>query len=224
LFELKKIAKKGTMEVVYNGIRTSKFLFSQIERNCKRESLSVPDSCYMILSVGRLVEQKNHKLLLSAIKEVVDMGFVIRLYLVGDGPLRQFLEDRAQELEIENQVFFMPSQKDISSFLCACDVFVLPSSWEGFGLVVTEAMACERKIVATNCGGVEEVLGDVGWLVDRDNLDALVKGILSALNLSKSASQILGKRARKRVLEKFSIEQSGKSYLSMYRDCLKKRT
>jgi glycosyltransferase involved in cell wall biosynthesis len=102
--------------------------------------------------------------------------------------------------------------------MAASDVFVLASAWEGFGLVVAEAMACGRVVVATDCGGVREVVGDAGFLVPPRNAEALAKAMGRALRLSDDEHERLGVAARERVLARFSLDVMADRYLAVYRD------
>src|SRR5690625_8036008 len=102
------------------------------------------------------------------------------------------------ELQIEEHVSFLGVYNEMPALMSATDIFVLSSLWEGFGLVVAEAMACERVVVATDSGGVKEVLGDCGFLVSQSETDLLATGIEQALNLDEAEKSELGKRARDR--------------------------
>ncbi|SHM00381.1 ISL3 family transposase [Vreelandella subglaciescola] len=105
----------------------------------------------------------------------------------------------------------------LQELMAASDVFVLSSAWEGFGLVVAEAMACERPVVATDCGGVREVVEDAGFLVPPRNAKALAEAMGRALRLSDDERENLGRAARQRVVERFSLEATAQRYLDVYR-------
>jgi glycosyltransferase involved in cell wall biosynthesis len=98
----------------------------------------------------------------------------------------------------------------------AADVFVLSSAWEGFGLVVAEAMATEKVVVATNSGGVKEVVGECGLLVTPQNSEALAHALEKALNMPPEQAKVLGKKARQRIIENFSIDNAVKKWLEIY--------
>ncbi|BCL76527.1 hypothetical protein JHS3_22630 [Jeongeupia sp. HS-3] len=100
--------------------------------------------------------------------------------------------------------------------MSAADLFVLSSAWEGFGLVVAEAMACERVVVATNCGGVAEVIGKEGILVPVKDSQALAAAINEALDWSVEQKRRIGQAARQRVVERFSLGAAVEKWLQLY--------
>ncbi len=105
---------------------------------------------------------------------------------------------------------------DIPALMSACDIFVLSSSWEGFGLVVAEAMATERVVVATDCGGVSEVVGSEGFLVEHSNSVLLTQALVRALSLSNEERTNLGVNARKRIVDNYSLSANVDTYLKLY--------
>jgi len=100
--------------------------------------------------------------------------------------------------------------------MSASDVFVLSSAWEGFGLVVAEAMACERVVVATDCGGVSEVVGSEGFLVEPNNNILLAQALDKALDLSDDERSSIGVSARKRIIDNYSLSANVEAYLKLY--------
>jgi glycosyltransferase involved in cell wall biosynthesis len=122
----------------------------------------------------------------------------------------------SSSLEISDRVFFLGARNDIPALMSASDVFVLSSAWEGFGLVVAEAMACKRIVVATGCGGVKEVVGDAGYLVPPGDCDALARSMLQALELSCEKRGEIGENARQRVISKFSLDAAAGRYMALY--------
>lgn len=138
------------------------------------------------------------------------------MLIAGDGPLRQELQDLAHKLRLEDYVDFLGIRDDIPALMSASDVFVLSSAWEGFGLVVAEAMACQRVVVATDCGGVKEVLGSAGYLVQPRQATELADALYSALNLSSQDSAAMGKAARQRVQNYYSLDVAVDKWLKLY--------
>ena len=116
------------------------------------------------------------------------------------------MKDLALSLDILDVVDFLGVRMDIPALMSAADVFVLSSAWEGFGLVVAEAMACERLVVATDCGGVREVVGPYGHLVPPSDSKALCGALEAALNVSEAEYKTIGDCARKRIFDNFSLE------------------
>tara|TARA_B100000029_G_scaffold435252_1_gene449135 strand:- start:25280 stop:26470 length:1191 start_codon:yes stop_codon:yes gene_type:complete len=162
----------------------------------------------LLVCAARLTEQKGHKWLLKAFKSVVDQFPEASLLLLGDGPLREHLEDTVINLGISNHVRFAGWRTDVMEILPSTDLFVLASEWEGLGLVLLEAMSLSLSIVATEVGGIPEVVvdGETGWLVQSKDSDALAGSILAAL---RSPNKMLecGRMGKLRVQNIFSVEK-----------------
>ncbi|MNE51393.1 Capsular glucan synthase [compost metagenome] len=119
-------------------------------------------------------------------------------------------------MKLETNVEFIGMRYDVNKWMSAADVFVLSSAWEGFGLVVAEAMACERIVVATDCGGVKEVVGDCGYLVPPNDSTQLGNALSQALKLSELQRVQLGNSARRRIIESYSLASVSERWLSIY--------
>ncbi|UCF09104.1 MAG: glycosyltransferase family 4 protein [Thermoplasmata archaeon] len=163
----------------------------------------------IVLYAGRLASNKGLAHLMSAapgiLAEFKDTTFV---FIGEDEGERKSLEKRAGKLGISHKVLFTGHIKDdelFKSAFSACDVFVLPSEYEAFGIVLLEAMACEKPCVATNVGGVPEVVegGKTGLLVDYGNPDKLAEAIAGLLGDEKK-SKSMGRAGRERVRERFT--------------------
>ena len=195
--------------VIYNGIPTTRFSI-EAPASSQREKL-------VLLHVGRFAPQKNHLLLIEGVARVLVKHPYIELWLVGDGPLRTEVERLVLEKKLQNHVRFMGLRRDIPELLAQADVFLLPSDWEGLPLVVLEAMAAGRPIVATRVGGVPELVeeGKTGFLVPPQAPDALAGAILR-LAKDPELRRRMGEAARKRALERFDIRQTAQAYGELY--------
>ncbi|MEW5681817.1 MAG: glycosyltransferase [Pseudomonadota bacterium] len=212
----KKITTVDRIRVVYNGIDTRKFTPDKSASITIRAEFNVPEDGKLILAVGRLHTQKNFSLLLDAVASISVSEAV--LVIVGAGPLLAELRAKVMNLGIERKVVFAGVRTDIPNLMAAADLFVLPSSSEGFGLVVAEALSSELLTVATDCGGVKEVLGDCGYLIPPDDLNALHAAISQALSISKEKREVLTRNGRKRVENLFSIESAVNNWLAIYNE------
>ncbi len=143
----------------------------------------IPGGDPLVLAAGRMTEQKNHALLLEAILRLRRTGVRCRAMIVGDGPLRAFLERRIDELGLADQVVLPGNVRDLTELMQGADLFVLPSLWEGLPLVLLEAMACGLPVVGTrirgHCRGVED--GVSGLLVEPGDAGALAQAIATLL-------------------------------------------
>lgn len=216
VFEKRKAVKPSRMIPVHNGIATSYFSFDATARSSIRAQLSVDADCRLILAVGRLHEAKDYPNLLHALVQLRAAGVTYKMCIVGNGPLRDKLQIMVSELELSHCVQFLGIRHDVPDLMSAADIFVLSSAWEGFGLVVAEAMACERVVVATDCGGVREVVGDAGFLVRPCDSSALADALQSALELPIVESARIGRAARQRVVERYSLDAAVGKWLEIY--------
>ena len=218
-FVTAKAVKPGRMLALHNGIDTDAFAFSAAARVRLRHKLKIQEGGKLILAVGRLNEQKDYPNLLQAFAHLqlnVASGVQHQLCIVGEGPLREALETLAVQQGIAGRVQFLGIRQDVAALMSAADIFVLSSACEGFGLVVAEAMACERVVVATDCGGVREVVGDSGYLVKPKDAKALAQALQTALQLPADESTSLGRVARQRVIDNFSLAAAVDKWLKLY--------
>lgn len=215
-FERMRAVPKGQMLTVHNGIDIRAFSFSQESRDQARHLLGVEPTTRLILAVGRLDPAKNYPNLLRAIARVQkDLGW--RVVIAGAGLLEAELQQQLARLGLTDQVTLLGVRRDVRDLMCAADVFVLSSDYEGFPMVVGEAMACERVVVATDCGGVAEFTGGTGILVPPRDPVALAAGLTQALALPQEVARQIGINGRERVVSLFSLDATVDRWLSLYR-------
>lgn len=215
-FIQKKASNSKKMIPMLNGINTRKFIFNNHGREKIRAELNIKNECFLFLSVGRLSEEKDYPNLLNAYSLVVSEYPNALLAIVGKGELEDKLISLAEKLQIRDKVFFLGLRRDIPDLMSAGDCFVLPSKYEGFGLVVAEAMLCECLVVATNCGGVAEVLAGNGFLVEPCNSLALAESMLKAINLSKESKNECVKNAKNHILSFCSLDAIAIEWIEIY--------
>src|SRR5207344_1469953 len=131
-----------------------------------------------------------------------------KLVMVGDGPEKAGAEQLARELKVERDVLFLGNQDLMEELLPLADVFLLPSSSESFGLVALEAMSAEVPVVASNAGGLPEVIehGQTGYLHDPGNLAGFVTSVLRLLG-NERLRRTMGRRGRAVAKERFSPDE-----------------
>ncbi len=214
----KRISFPGRMIAVANGIDTQKFQFSADHRASIRESLDLTEESFLYLSVGRLEEQKDYANLIRAFSLVCERTTErpARLAIIGDGTLRAALASQVERASLSDRVVFMGNQFNVHEWMSACDAYVLSSAWEGFGLVVAEAMLCERVVVATDCGGVKEVLGHHGFLVPPRSPDLLAQGMHEAMHLDSETAAQSGCDGRTHVMNHYALEAVAKRWTTIY--------
>jgi glycosyltransferase involved in cell wall biosynthesis len=193
---------------VPNGINTEKFLPAL-------QSASESSGIFRWIAVGRLHDQKDYGTLLSALRSVPDA----QIDIAGQGPLLASLIELARKLGVNDRVNFLGLSKNLPELLPKYDGFVLSSAWEGFGLVVAEAMACGLPVVATRSGGPEEIIGEdetAGFLVPPQSSRELGEAMLRMAALPPEKRSEMGKTGRQRIVDKFSITAVTDQWTSIY--------
>jgi sugar transferase (PEP-CTERM/EpsH1 system associated) len=194
---------------IYNGIDVERFSPTGGESVSRvRREFGIPAGVPLVGAVGRLHPQKDFAGLLHSLTEVQKHVSPIRLLLAGEGELRDDLETRARSLGISRIVTFAGFRSDVAEILAACDVFVLPSLWEGMPNVVLEAMAVGLPVVATQVGGVPEIVldGKTGLLVPPGDSETLAQALIRLLRDLDLRSR-MGRAGRRRVEQYFSANQ-----------------
>lgn len=201
---------KNNLITVYNGIDLNKFNFFNKDKNSNE---------LIFLSVGRFNKQKDYPNLFKAISSLKNkINKEVKFYIAGDGELRPQLEQLIVDLGIANNVVLLGKRSDIPSLLNKADYFILSSRHEGLPTVVIEAMACGTFVIATDCGGSAEIMGDTGILVPPQNSEALAQALNQAVNKTALEIQENNLKARQRVEELFSLEKSVENWLKIYRN------
>lgn len=195
------------MRTIYNGINLEKFNYKPEVREKLKQELALTEDCKIILAVGRFNEQKDYPNLLKAISLLKkEITYPFKVVIAGDGELRNLIEDMIGSLGLKEDIILLGRRSDIPELMSAVDLFVLPSKYEGFGLVVAEAMACECLVVATDCGGVAEVLNNSEFLVLPCDYIALSNKMKYALELQGKDKSIVINKNLNHVQENFSLE------------------
>ena len=182
------------IEVVHNAVDTERF--DVVAAPELREELGASATRPLVLTLGRLDEQKGYPVLLEAATRLPEAIFAI----AGEGPERSTLEALAERLGVAERVSFLGHRTDIPQLLAACDVFALPSLYEGTSLAVLEAMAARRAVVSSAIGGTDELIeeGVSGLLVPPGDAPALA-GAVGRLLADPGLRGTLAARARERV-------------------------
>ncbi|HVN86590.1 MAG TPA: glycosyltransferase family 4 protein [Candidatus Binatia bacterium] len=174
-----------------------------------RARLGLPQDRFVIGFVGRLVEQKNVPLLLSAVARIPDSVCVV----VGGGALRAELERQATQLGIDAR--FLGQLPNAEALMPAFDVLCLPSRWEGLGLVLLEAMVRKVPVVGSRAGAIPEILGggEFGGLFDSGDVD----GLVAAINAVRSEGPQRAARAYQHAVQSHTVDQMVMRTSEVYR-------
>jgi len=161
----------GRVCVIPNGVDLERF--HPFEQPVARRALGLPTEGKIVISVGSLTEVKNHRLLISAFAKVSQVPPELKLYIVGEGPLRPALENLIRELRLQEKVLLVGHcrNEDLALWFSAADVSCLVSLREGWPNVLMESIACGTPVVATRVGGVPEIIcsPDLGAMAEQDS-------------------------------------------------------
>lgn len=160
-------------QTVYNGIDLNRFIKNNISRKEIRTLYSINKEEFLFLNIGRLTPAKGQENLLMAFDIVHKKYANTKLIIIGEGKLKDRLQEKIQFLKLSNKVILAGAHQNIEDFYNAADCFVLSSEWEGFGLVLAEAMATELPVISTDSGGCAEVLNNTEFLTPTNNILAL---------------------------------------------------
>lgn len=214
------------IKAVPNGVDTEKFSSFPIEQIYGfKKKFNIPEDAIVIGTVGRLVPVKDQKALIEASLIIrKKLSKKIAVVIVGDGPLRENLQNKAAELGVENIVYLPGRLENIPEVMNSFDIFVLPSLSEGISNTILEAMSCGLPIIATKVGGSVEIVKDgvYGIFTPPDNPKALANSVCRLVNDSELRKEY-GNKARKTAEEKFSLQSMLNTYEQLYLDLLNKK-
>ncbi len=190
-------------------------------RVVQRAALKLPHNAKVVLTVGRLTEQKGHRYLLKAAAAIVAAQPDVHFVWVGDGPLAEHLRAESEARGLTKWVHLLGQRDDVADLLAASDLFVLPSLFEGLPLVVLEAMAASIPVIATQVPGTDEIIEDgrSGRLVMPGDEDALTVAILDAFQ-QPQLLQHWKTMAHSRFKEHFTAHHMAQAVDSIYQQVL----
>ncbi len=225
-YSLQKMRKYYTVDaekvrIVPNGVDTEKFKPQEDVAAAKRQFSLGGEPC--VLFVGSLIPRKGLPFLVEAAKKIVKTHADARFLLVGDGPLQEPLQNSLAQANLSGNFVFLNhiDEEALPSVYNCADVFVLPSIQEGQGIVLLEAQASAKPVVAFDIGGVNETVrnGETGLLVQRGNAAELAEAILKLLD-DKPTRIKMGSLGRKFIQEKFTWDICTQGMLRVYREAL----
>jgi glycosyltransferase involved in cell wall biosynthesis len=203
---------------VFNGIEDS----GQgvvVDPRLKRAELGLPVDAPVVGVGVRFTEQKGLRYLLESWPAVLRVIPDARLALAGYGPLEQELKAHAQRLGIAGKSHFLGPRSDMGEVLHAFDVYALPSIWEGFPMILLEAMAACLPVVATHVGGAPEAIEDgcTGLLVEPRDIEGLADALIRLLS-DPGMQERFGRSGRQRFEENFTASVMARAYERLYED------
>jgi glycosyltransferase involved in cell wall biosynthesis len=215
--------------VIHNGINLKKFNKINNKKSI-REELGLSKESPIITNIGRLVTQKGQKYLLEASVEVIKKHPKTAFLIVGDegdhrdGNVKLDLMNFIEMNKLSKNIFFLGRREDIPKILNETDLFVFPTLWEGFGLVIAEAMAMEVPVIASNIGPIPEIIkhNESGVLVEPKKSKELSIAILDLLQ-NKEKRRSIAAKGKERVFLKFSAKVMATKTENLYQELLEKK-
>ena len=202
------------MRVLTNGIDAEFFTSDRARRRRMRAEMRAGVD-FIWLAVGRLVPAKDYPNLLRAFADVRLANPKAQLWIAGEGEVSS-LSSGLPEPQENASVQFLGLRRDIVDLLDAADGFVLSSEWEGLPLALAEAMSMEKVVVATDVGGVRELIADAGFIVPAKDSRALTAAMLETMDLGEMKRKFFGRNARERVQQHFSMDAKAIEWEQLY--------
>lgn len=214
---LEKYYSNNKLVFVNNGIDTERFKFDSKARNATRKALKIDDDELVMITVAMLRPQKNHVEFLKVASEIFEKNRKIKWIIVGDGPCKEEIEDKIKLYNIQSNIIMIGSNNHVSDLLSAADLFILPSKYEGLPLSILESMSCEVPVIATDVGGVGQVVIDNvnGYKIMSNNLNEFINIVLT-LRTNRLKLNGLKKTCREFIVNNYSIEQCYNNYDKIY--------
>jgi glycosyltransferase involved in cell wall biosynthesis len=211
---LQQDAPPQKIVIVTNGIHLERFHPDDAVRAAVRLELGIPASAWVVGTVGRVDDMKNHVLLIEAMAPLLATD--VRLVIVGDGPARATIDSAVAGLAAPRLVHVLGRRMDVDRLLPAFDVFAMSSRSEGLPLVLPEAMSAGLPVVSTAVGGIPDVIEDgvTGILCPVDA--GALRAALSAMQHDRERSRRMGKRAREVALSRYSADRMLDDYMALY--------
>jgi len=208
--------------IIYGGVRPERFEATDEQVEGLREEYGLAGK-RVLATVSRLVSRKGHDIVLAAMPAILQSAPDAAYLIVGDGPMREKLEEQARELGLESSVVFAGNVADEMIPVCyrLCDALVMPSRpvrgelAEGLGLAYLEAAVCGKPSIGTNYGGIPDAIadGETGLLVDTNDIAGLASAATRLLGDEELRAR-LGEAARERALAEFTWERVAERFLA----------
>jgi glycosyltransferase involved in cell wall biosynthesis len=213
--------------VVHSGVDCNRFRPPTAqERADARAALGISDDEILISAVGALEQRKGHRYLIEAIGALAapPASLKLRCFIVGQGSVHRVLQGEIAVIRSLERIKLLGRVDDPRELLWASDIFAMPSLKEGLGVAALEAMASALPVIASDVGGLGEVVEDerTGLIVPPAN-SAKIATAIQRLAESDGLRKQMGAAARVRVMENYSMEKMAARTLALYRECVRKR-
>lgn len=203
------------IQVIYNGIDPDKY--SENETTDLREEFNVPKDSPIIGFVGQLNERKGFDTLLPAFNLLLQNVPNAILLIAGKGDTLEQIKHFADENQIKNNIKLIGFRDDVPNIMRTIDLLVLPSWWEGFGIVLIEAMAASKPVITTNISSMPEIIthAETGLIVSAKNIEELYEAMHQLITDSAETKK-MGQRAHKVVEMRFTLQRMVDQYENLF--------
>ncbi|MFL2128268.1 glycosyltransferase family 4 protein [Ruoffia sp. FAM 26255] len=200
------------------GVDLEKIRSVAVNKIEKKIGLGLPESSFIILSVGEVNKNKNHEVIIRALANLMNDN--IHYVICGKGPLENKLMKLSQELKVSKKIHFLGFRDDVQEIYKIADVFAFPSKREGLGIAAIEAMASGLPILTSNVHGINDysINGSTGYSYDPKDTDGFANGI-SRLYSDYHIREFMGKN-NKKIVEKFSSNNVNKVMREIYKQSI----
>jgi glycosyltransferase involved in cell wall biosynthesis len=214
-FVVSKGYPRKKLIVVHNGINPERFHIDREQRLIKE--LGLKEESPVIITVANMRPQKAYRVLIDSLNLLIQRKSPFSALFVGDGILKDELMKLTEDLGLSERINFLGDRRDVPALLSISDIFVLPSYWEGLPVSIMEAMCAKLPVVATDVGGVSELVEDgvTGFLVPPKNPEALAEKI-ERLLADKDLRKEMGMAGYERIKKGFSLEKTVKEMERIY--------
>lgn len=211
-----RIANTKKMCVIENGIDFKKFEHSEKYRDETRKKYEIKEEEKVIGVVGRLTEQKDSITAIKSFDLIHKNNKETKFMFIGSGELQKDVQEYARQNNIENDMIITGWVKDVEKYIPALDVAILPSRWEGFGFAIVEYMACDKPIVASDVGGIRNLIkhGENGFLTTCGDAESIAKYVEKILLDDKIRDCMIKKNQEDR--QKYNIQNVVHEHLKVF--------
>ena len=216
--------KTNHMFVVRNVVRVPKNPDQKVSRQFVREQWDTPETVPLVGTVARLDPKKNHTMFVDVIARLKASYPDLSALLVGDGPTRERIEAHIRQRAVETRLSITGIRNDVNLILPAFDVFLSTSVSEGLPHSIEEAMAAGVPVVATDVGGIRELIddGENGFIVPSDDVEAMVERVKMLLD-SPELRRRIGMAGREKMRREFTVEKMVDTLQNVYIEMLRRK-
>ena len=218
LFEQQYNLSRRKTQVIYNGVDTASYALATSSR--LRTALNIPEHSHLFGCLGNVRPAKAYDVMTRAVAECVGRRIDLHVVIAGDPKARLMseLNRLAETLQVQDRIHYIGFIDDSAEFLSNVDGFLLSSSSEGFSISTIEAMAAGLPVVATRCGGPEEIIEHerTGWLVENGSAEAIA-GAIETVVKQPELAQSIAAQGQVEAREKFDIEAMVSQYVQLYK-------